>query len=764
MFSHRAGASFLLAVALLLAGEAPRRSVTSSFPTQPGAQALTGPELGRLMAEAPKVDEVRLSPDATHVVYRVARGSIETNRYVAELLLQRLNAEGAPVDAPVPLDRQESERDGGDANFLPQWCPDSTCLTYFTRSESVASAAKEGSQRGLVRCEIATRRAALVPFRPELPPAAAGARSRTPLTSIGSDYRWSPRGHFLAFTGEGERMRRLDPRVGKEAPAYFRFSTSVTRDRVWKALFVLDVATGAVNMVSPDSLSVVDFDWAPDEHAIVFSAVVDPDGGAAVVRTDLYIFDRATRVVRPLVTRPGTDGMPVWSPDGKWIAFNSNRGKRTYDVGLGSAVVHADGGPVLEVGGDDDPRVFWVGREAFHWMPDARGFYYEACHHLTMGLVKVEVSTGRVTPTFGDEPFWDDNASFSKDGRWVAFTRESNTSPPELFIRQLLDGPPRQLTHVASDFPLVSALRVDRVEWPSRDGKFTIHGLLMTPRSAWNMDGATARVNTPLPTLLYLFGGPSMVSVAFQKWDGHNGAPAALAARGYAVLVPNTRGRPGYGGAFQRGVRDDPGAGRLPFEDAMAGLDLLVTRGIADVDRTGVIGHSHGGYLTAYAITQTTRFKAAVIHEGSSADWFTASLVSLPGTDWELLMRDLHGFFGPFEPGKREVLLAESPEFNMDRVSTPTMLQYGTGNLIDTAGAPLCGALRQLKLPSECLVYDEGHFFTRPAAVMDSLARAIAWMDFWVRDLPYPEAEKAREYSAWRSKQASRAATSRRMP
>jgi dipeptidyl aminopeptidase/acylaminoacyl peptidase len=205
-----------------------------------------------------------------------------------------------------------------------------------------------------------------------------------------------------------------------------------------------------------------------------------------------------------------------------------------------------------------------------------------------------------------------------------------------------------------------------------------------------------------------------------------------MAARGYAVLVPNTRGRGGYGTGFLRGMRDGHSAGRLPFEDAMAGVDLLIERGVSNPNQLGVYGHSYGGYLTSYAITQTQRFKAAVDYEGIAPEWFSLAMVASPGTDWGLLARDLYGIVDPSDPAERARLIAESPGLNMDHVTTPTLLVFGAESLASTAGAPLAALLERFNIPSEFLVYDEGHGFARPAAVADALIQTEAWMDKWV--------------------------------
>jgi dipeptidyl aminopeptidase/acylaminoacyl peptidase len=327
------------------------------------------------------------------------------------------------------------------------------------------------------------------------------------------------------------------------------------------------------------------------------------------------------------------------------------------------------------------------------------------------------------------------------------------TTPPELYIVAIGPdgapaGEPRALTRLSPDFALRSLVRVETLSWPSPDGRFTIHSLLLTPASAWS--GGTLR--GPLPTLLHYVGGPNMVRRGFAQ-DGWNNTQLALAARGYAILVPNTRGRGGYGDAFQRGIRDGRTNARLPYADAMAGVELLIAKGIADPARLGVLGHSYGGFLTEYTITQTARFKAAVVHEGHVVEMMNPRYTMFAQTsDNALLARDLYGVHDPFDDAERARLIADSPGFNGHKVKTPTLLLFGIkSGVAETVGEVFFDVLRRFNVPSALFVYDEGHVFGRPGAIADDATRTAEWLDHWVRGMPYPDAARARDYDAWKS-------------
>lgn len=695
-------------VGLALARAAGMPTAAAQAPAPPPA------ELARTLAEVPVLGEARLSPDGQWVTWQVTRRSVAENTARAERWLQRLGADGAP---------------SGQATRLPDgisavgWCPDSRCLSYLQPGT-------DGAPPRLIRHDPASGTVAPVPFRD------AGGPGRPPLDRIGADYRWSPRGTFLAFSGPLAEVGGLDPRRGVRPEEADR----------WRAiaLFVVDVASGTVRQVTPDTLDLGrlgGFDWSPDEQSLVVT--VDRERDSQSMNTDLVVVAVDGSSVRPLVSRPGMDNTPRWSPDGRWIAFASHYGTPNYQTGW-PAVVSSSGGEVIEFPREGTPMGFRAG----WWTADSRSFLYESSHGMTQVLARADPASRRAAalpaPAGALHLPHDAGRSMSADGRRMAFTRESLTAPAELAVAALgpdgrPTGPALPLTRLGADFPLGALVHTDTLSWRSPDGRFTIHALLLAPASAVR----GGQVRGPLPTVVSFIGGPSMVSRSFAG-DGFHGAQLALAARGYLVLVPNTRGRSGYGPAFLNAIADDRNRGRGPLGDAMAGVDLLIARGLADSTRLGVAGHSYGGYLTSYAVTQTHRFKAAVNHEGgplSLTPYFWS-----PPIGWRnLISRDLYGVHDPFAPEEWRRLIEESPALQAGRIRTPMLLQYGAQAWATEHGRPLYHALQRLGVPSALFIYDEGHVFSRPAAIADDLLRTVEWLDYWVRGVPFP-AERAGEY------------------
>jgi dipeptidyl aminopeptidase/acylaminoacyl peptidase len=332
--------------------------------------------------------------------------------------------------------------------------------------------------------------------------------------------------------------------------------------------------------------------------------------------------------------------------------------------------------------------------------------------------------------------------TLGRDGRTVVCARSGISTPPEVYCEDLTSRSKRiatgRITRLAQGFPLRDEVSVEDLNWKSTDKAFTIHGLLIRPARA-----TTAR---HLPTVLCLGGdgmSPGMVHRRFRA-DGMGGAWLALAAQGYAVLVPNTRGRGGYGDAFLAGIRDGGSCIRLPFADAAAGLDHIISLAIADPDRLAVFGDGLGADIAAYALTRHQKFKAAVLHDLSRIHLVDKARV-WPRNSWQWRRaRDIFGIDDPEEFAQRSAILEQSALLQADRICTPTLI-IGSMQSHFRAGAALNDCLARVNVPHATFLQLEDIGATRA----DKLTRSIEWLDFWVRGIEFPNATRAAEYNAW---------------
>ena len=309
----------------------------------------------------------------------------------------------------------------------------------------------------------------------------------------------------------------------------------------------------------------------------------------------------------------------------------------------------------------------------------------------------------------------------------MAFTVESVTEPPNLFVSALRPFAPVVLSSLNKQLKDVANAKVEVLKWRSKDKKWTVQGVLVKPPDY-----------TPdkrYPLLLLLEGGPSMVRMGYDLSYFGVGyySPQLFAANGYLVLVPNTRGRSGSGRAFSRAIIKEQSFGPNPFADAMAGVEMLVKKGVADQSHLGIMGGSYGGYLAAYAITQTNMFKAAAIWEGSPTD-IPHGLYRVAANPNTSRLTKGTAFQSAFDRKQLKAMLTQSPVQNFRHVKTPLLLQYGILSLASSDGLVLFQAARYFHVPSEFIVYPRtAHALTEPLLREDSFKRSAAWFDKYLK-------------------------------
>jgi dipeptidyl aminopeptidase/acylaminoacyl peptidase len=267
-----------------------------------------------------------------------------------------------------------------------------------------------------------------------------------------------------------------------------------------------------------------------------------------------------------------------------------------------------------------------------------------------------------------------------------------------------------RLNPIAEETLALSA--TERISYESVDG-WRIDGLFTPP--------VTRKDDALLPFYVDVHGGPSGV-----ESDFFDGFTQWFASAGYAVFKPNIRGSWGHGTAFADAVLGDMGG--KDFQAILNGVEYLVKQGRVDGNRIAIGGWSNGGYLTAWAVTQTDRFKAAMMGAGIS-DWHNMHAQSnITDADVLLLAAD------PLE--NPEVYRKHSPITYAGRVTTPTLILHGEDDPAVPVGQAYAfyRALRERNVPVELVVYPrEGHGLNERAHQRDALERHLRWLERYLR-------------------------------
>ena len=650
---------------------------------------------------------LNLSPDGRQVSYLLRTRDIASNAVTRDLFV--VAADGKSKPRLVRKDTSDAAVWGGDSRHL---------LIVASKGEGA---------------EIRTLR--LADGEEELL-----FSSETGISSLGV----SPDGRSLAFL-------TLNPLAEKEPEKLLH---AIEADEDWDAnrpeprvfqLAVMDLATRKARTLTDTSISVANFDWSPDSQRLAIEAYSDPTIVMPAMTADIYVVDVADGTTRALVKMDGMDIGPKWSPDGKWIAFGSQRGKEDFIYATTLAIAPADGSSSPRYIGDALDRLSGGPTNPLRWSADGKHVDVTAPHDLSFHTFRVRISDARTTQITPRVDRLYNFHTYSRDGKRVALLEQGVGVPPDIFIANADDLKLQRITQLNPQWERFSKPLVERVRWRSHDGKWDLNGILLKP--------SHYREGQRYPTLLALFGGPAMVSHAFNPIENY--PLLTLAEEGYVVFIPNTRGRAGYGMDFVHAIRDERDYVSNPLQDVLGGVDLLVAQGVADPDRMGVLGYSYGGILTSNLITRDHRFKAA-IYGGGSPELMSGHMDYM---DRHLLGvgRDMMGFGNPFEPETIQLAFEQSSVFHAHRVRTPLLLESGEfdGWKDDRR---LYRALKHFGVPSEFYVYPRsGHGWAEPALIADSYRRNIDWFNYWVLDKSYRDSKKQAAYDEWkRERRAAR--------
>jgi dipeptidyl aminopeptidase/acylaminoacyl peptidase len=475
--------------------------------------------------------------------------------------------------------------------------------------------------------------------------------------------------------------------------------------QAWRRLYWVDVATGATTEVSPEGLNVWEVGWSGDGPAV--AVVSDEPTESAWYIARVALLDLEARTARDVYTTEWQLQSPVISPDKRHVAFVEGfNSDRTVIAGT-TTVVSLASGAVTTLAEDRDVVTL-------RWL--AGGDLFGA------GLAGLQTMCVRMSLDGAVEELWQGPATLgqthrvratcSADGRRVASPMSSPKQPQELMVLDLEAQPHawRQLTSVNATFVGRGTPTQQAYEWQAEDG-LRIEGLLLRPEG---LDG-------PLPLVVIVHGGPTN-AFTMEYNVGYFGFGIGLGNAGYAVLLPNPRGSSGRGQPFARANIGDMGGGDLG--DILAGVDALVADGIVDRDRVGITGASYGGFMSAWAITQSDAF-AASIPCACVSNWLSFHNTSNIGRFDELFLQS-----DPYDPTGD--YFSRSPVVHARGVTTPTLILHGELDLCTPLGQAqeMYQALADAGAETELVVYPRGgHGWVERDHLRDTFDRGLAWFN-----------------------------------
>ncbi|MFP5356371.1 MAG: prolyl oligopeptidase family serine peptidase, partial [Gemmatimonadota bacterium] len=508
-----------------------------------------------------------------------------------------------------------------------------------------------------------------------LPAAGGEAWQLTTARDGVSAYAWSPDGSRIAYLTTDSLTRDAEAKVRRrDDPKPFEGDLRLAH--AW----VVDVATKKATKVTSGPFSIRGApSWSPDGTKLAI--LTSPTPLIRDERREAWIVTVATGE-RERVAPPASmiaQGTPAWSPDGRTLAFGAlvdtwkpngdgiaprslkNTSLVLYDVASRNA---------REVSGAQLDNSVGAPR----WSADGRVITFNVQERVYGSVYAFDVASGRITPLTREMMVR--APSYSADGRTVAFAMDSPTAPAEVYATDASFASPQRLTTTNPQLAGIALGETEVITWKSSDG-WTVEGILLKP--------VGYQPGQRVPLLVDVHGGPTGAHTNGFKASWGN-AGHYWAGRGWATLYPNPRGSTGYGEKFMRGNIKDWGGG--DYRDIMTGVDELVRRGLADPDRLAITGWSYGGYMTGWVVSQTGRFKAAMMGAG------LVNMESMYGTT------DIPGYIGTFYDGMPQLdgsLNNKSLQFYRsrsaiqysDKVTTPLLMLHGGADERVPIGQPM---------------------------------------------------------------------------
>jgi dipeptidyl aminopeptidase/acylaminoacyl peptidase len=674
-----------------------------------------------------QVTEVELSPDGNRIAYIITcPGSKDAYGSLGEYSTLRL------LDVRTRETRELTNggfkiQDGlqalaiGEAKFsfiaqsitVPRWLPDSSAVAFISKRSG-------SSQIWLVDVSGGEPR--------QLTGQSAEAGS---VQSSVQDFAISPDGRRIAYVTRTFKSNERDPEnvkivvVGGDSTVLK--STSGVQQI---AIDVIDITSHKVERLMTGK-TLYSFGWyqllrwTPDASQLLYLPLPAADL-ITQSKMDLTLFSVKSKKVSVPAETPARKMIfhPDLSPNGTEVAFLTWAITDPERVGT-VEVMSIRTGSIRRISGDYTN--VWR-RLPLVWQKATNIIYFAGRDKATVRVFALTPTGGpmrRVTP----ENFYVRDYSLSADGKRMAAIFENANVPPEIYIGNPNAGDFTRLTKLNPQLDKVRLGQVDKIQWRSKDNRFTVEGFLVKPPDY--------QPGKRYPLLVNLHGGPgALYENCFREVNVFGSAhtpPQLYAAAGYLVLLPNKRGDESYSPEFTRAHIKNWGRGDVN-NDTEAGVDYLINHGIADPGRLGIMGHSYGAYAAAWAVTQTKRYKAASINDGF------INLLSYYGQAYLNNNEFLNFHFGGNPTEQQALYIDRSPITWAGNITTPMMLRYGNARgpirpqgIGLAQGLELYRALHERGVPVLLLIHpQEGHTIADLEVYRDYVERNLRWFNYWV--------------------------------
>lgn len=651
-----------------------------------------------------RLDHVAISPDGNWLAYNVREYSLKSNSYHSNIFIQ--SADGRQIRQLTSANKKD---------LHPVWSPDGQSIAFVSN--------RDGS------------------YQLYLMPLYGGEPRRISKISTGvtpNEFHWTPDGRYIIFTTEvyphcedDECNRQVNE--NRESDKVKAQLIEKLPYRVWDSwkegrrsqMILLDVATGKTTDLIQGDYDVPPIDLggnndisiSPDGKWVAFTMNIEPNL-AWSTNNDIFLMPVTGGEPKKISVSKGVDCQPIFSPDGKYIAWTSMK-RAGYEADKKDVVVYEMAtGKITNLTERFDRSASQVA-----WSPNSRRLYFDADDEGYHTIYQIPLEGGTPTPLMKEKRY---DALIGAAGDLIIFKRMSMTFPFELYSVKSNGSDMKVLTELNKD--LLAQLDMNEPEefWFEGANKTRVHGFLLKPPGF--------NPNRKYSLIYLIHGGPqgAWSNSWHYRWNAQLFATRLPGGHpGHVVALVNPRGSTGYGQKFTDEINKDWGG--KPYEDLMKGLDYLLSKyPFIDKNRLGAAGGSYGGYMVNWINGHTDRFKCLVSHSsimnkfnmygGTEELWFE---------EWEM--------GGPYWEGKnKDTYNKWSPHNYAQNFKTPTLVIHGELDFRVPVieGMHLFTVLQRKGIDSKFLYFpDEGHFITKPLNGKLWYQTVHAWFERYL--IPY---------------------------
>jgi dipeptidyl aminopeptidase/acylaminoacyl peptidase len=584
------------------------------------------------------ISSPQFSPDGEQIAFLAIRRDFVNDRYDATLRV--VSARGGEAHTLVQ---------GMNDLHMPRWSPDGRTLAF------IATVADQKAQIYTV-------------------PAAGGIPTELGDAPNGVEqFAFSPDGKTVAYvTADDSPLSKENQRTHQDLFTIEDDDYLINKVAVPEHLWLLSVDSGRARQLTRGATSVLEAappiggsvsepSWSADGHWIAYARQADADDSDSD-RTRITVVDASSGAEHTLTGQPSYEYTPRFARQGTAVAYLYPHGPGPVsDMDL--FTVSADGGTARDVSANLDRDLLGD----FDWLPDGRGLVVMADDHTRSILFVQPLEGAGHALELGELNALE--MAVSAQGA-IAVVADTARQPPELYLLRTPESRPVRLTDFNRKFETYAFPRSIEVQWRAPGGEPN-DGILTYPNGY--------EPGKRYPLVVYSHGGPEAAST--EHFDENEIGPLRdlFAARGYLVFEPNYRGSDNLGNAHEHAIFKDPGNG--PDRDVISGIRMLEKEALVDPSRIAAVGHSYGGYMTAWLISHQHFWRCAVVADGA-VDW--TGEYELSGAGNLAWARDSLGG-GPWDAASAALYRTGSPITYAGDITTPTLILSGT----DDATVPI---------------------------------------------------------------------------